>query len=69
MSVALLGLPLVAASRSFFAVRGLLCAAASLVVERAFQGAEASVVAGHRLSCFVACGIFPDQGSNSCPLH
>ena len=23
----------------------------------------------HRLSCSVACGIFPDQGSNLCPLH
>ena len=22
-----------------------------------------------RLSCFPACGIFPDQGSNPCPLH
>ena len=23
----------------------------------------------HGLSCSVACGIFPDQGSNPCPLH
>ena len=23
----------------------------------------------HRLSCTMACGIFPDQGSNPCPLH
>ena len=23
----------------------------------------------HRLSCSMACGIFPDQGSNPCPLH
>ena len=23
----------------------------------------------HRLSCSVACGIFPDQGLNLCPLH
>ena len=23
----------------------------------------------HRLNCSVACGIFPDQGSNPCPLH
>ena len=28
-----------------------------------------SVVVAHRLSCFAACGIFPDQGSNLCPLH
>ena len=24
---------------------------------------------GHGLSCSAACGIFPDQGSNPCPLH
>ena len=23
----------------------------------------------HGLSCSVACGIFPDQGPNPCPLH
>ena len=23
----------------------------------------------HGLSCSTACGIFPDQGSNPCPLH
>ena len=23
----------------------------------------------HGFSCSVACGIFPDQGSNTCPLH
>ena len=28
-----------------------------------------SVVVEHRPSCSVACGIFPDQGSNPCPLH
>ena len=32
-------------------------------------GAQTSVVVAHRLSCSVACGIFPDQGSNPCPLH
>ena len=32
-------------------------------------GAQASVVVACRLSCPVACGIFPDQGSNSYPLH
>ena len=30
---------------------------------------KVSVVVEHRLSCSVACGIFPDQGSNLCPLH
>ena len=28
-----------------------------------------SVIVAHGLSCSVACGIFPDQGSNPCPLH
>ena len=28
-----------------------------------------SVVVGRGPSCSVACGIFPDQGSNPCPLH
>ena len=28
-----------------------------------------SVVVAHRLSCSAACEIFPDQGSNLCPLH
>ena len=28
-----------------------------------------SVVVGRRLSCSAACGIFPDQGLNPCPLH
>ena len=28
-----------------------------------------SVVVVHGLSCSTTCGIFPDQGSNPCPLH
>ena len=28
-----------------------------------------SVIVAHGLSCSAACGIFPDQGSNPCPLH
>ena len=28
-----------------------------------------SVVVVHGSSCSTACGIFPDQGSNPCPLH
>ena len=39
-----------------------------LVAEHGLQGAGSAVVA-HRLSCPVACGIFPDQGSNQYPLH
>ena len=37
-------------------------------VVRGLQSAG-SVVVAHRLSCFVACGIFPDQRSNQCTLH
>ena len=28
-----------------------------------------SIIVAHGLSCSAACGIFPDQGSNPCPLH
>ena len=28
-----------------------------------------SVVVAHRPTCSAACGIFPDQSSNPCPLH
>ena len=28
-----------------------------------------SVVVAHRPSCSAACGIFPDQGLNPCPVH
>ena len=28
-----------------------------------------SVVVAQGLRCSAACGIFPDQGSNPCPLH
>ena len=32
-------------------------------------GMQPSVVVAHGLSCSVACGISPDQGSNPFPLH
>ena len=64
----------------FVAVRGLLIMVASLVAEHSLQvhrlsscgrglQSAASVVAVHGLSCSSARGIFPDQGSNPCPLH
>ena len=40
---------------------------ASVVVARGLYSAG-SVVVAHGLSCSTACGIFPDQGSNPCPL-
>ena len=42
--------------------------AGSVVVARGFQSAG-SVAVAHGLSCSATCGIFPDQGSNPCPLH
>ena len=65
----------------FIVVCGLLIAAASLVAECGLgqEGFSScgywalcvwgSVVMAHRLSCPVACGIFPYQGLNPCPLH
>ena len=41
---------------------------ASVVVARGLQS-TGSVVVAHGLSYSVACGIFVDQGLNSCPLH
>ena len=32
-------------------------------------GCAGSIVVAHRVSCPTACGIFLDQGLNSCPLH
>ena len=53
---------------------GLLIAVASLVAEHELQqmwllgSSTSSVVVVHGLSFSVACGIFPDQGSNPCTL-
>ena len=33
------------------------------------QQLPGSIAVAHGLSCSAACGIFPDQGSNSCLLH
>ena len=32
-------------------------------------GVRASAIVMRRHSCPMACGIFPDQGWNPCPLH
>ena len=60
----------------FIAVCGPPIAMASLVAEHGLQAhglqqlwLVGSVVVVHGLSCSAACGIFPDQGSNPCPLH
>ena len=51
------------------AAHGLLIAVASLVAERGLEGAWASVVVAHRLSCSEARGISLDRGLNPCVLH
>ena len=68
--IAATGLSLVAASRgySLVVVCRLLTGVASLVAEHRLPGVKASVVVGYRFSCLKACGIFPDQGSNPCPV-
>ena len=64
------GFSLVVASRghSLVEVCGLLIVVTSLVAKRGLQS-TGSVVVAHRLSCFVARGIFPGQGWNLCLLH
>ena len=60
----------------FISVLGLLVAVASLVAERGpwvlglqLLRLSGSVVVAHGLMSYsTACGIFPDQGSNLCPL-
>ena len=42
--------------------------AGSVVVARGLQN-TGSVIVAHGPSCSAACGIFPDQSSNSSPLH
>ena len=41
----------------------------SLLLRSTGSRRAGSVVVAHGPSCSVACGIFPDQGSNPCPLH
>ena len=85
-----IGFSLFVVSRDYplAAVRRLLIAVASLIVEHSFWGMGASVSVAHGLSSCgsglqstgsidmahrfsrpAACGIFPEQGWNQCPLH
>ena len=68
--VSVRGLSLVAASGGHSSSR---CAGLSLswpLLLRSTSSRRAgSVVVAHGPSCSAACGIFPDQGSNPCPLH
>ena len=68
--VSVWGLPLVAASGGHSSSR---CAGLSLsqplLLRSTGSRRAGSVIVAHRPSCSVACGIFPDQGSNPCLLH
>ena len=68
--VSVRGLSLVAASGDYSSLR---CAGLSLswplpLRSTGFRRAGSAIVA-HGPSCSAACGIFPGQGSNPCPLH
>ena len=64
------GLSLVAASRGHSSSR---CTGPSLsrplLLRSTSPRRAGSVVVAHGPICSAACGIFPDQGSNPCPLH
>ena len=68
--VSVRGLSLVAASRGHSSSR---CTGLSLsrplLLRSTGSRRAGSVVVAHGPSCSVACGIFPDQGSNPYPLH
>ena len=64
------GLSVVAASGAHSSSR---CAGVSLswplLLRSTGSRRAGSVIVAHGPSCSAACGIFPDQGSNPCPLH
>ena len=68
--VSVRGLSLVAASRGHSSSR---CAGLSLpwplLLWSTGSRRAGSAIVAHGPSCSAACGIFPDQGSNPCPLH
>ena len=68
--VSVRGLSLVAASGGHSSWR---CAGLSLSRPLSLRSTGSrragSVAVAHGPSCFAACGIFPDLGSNPCPLH
>ena len=74
--MAVLGLRFCARAFSSYGKRGSLfitCAGLSLsqplLLRSTGSRRAGSVVVAHGPSCYTACGIFPDQGSNPCPLH
>ena len=71
VSVSVRGLSPVAASGGHSSSRcvGILSLSRPLPLRSTGSRCAGSVVVPHGLSCSAACGIFPDQGSNPCPLH
>ena len=68
--VSVRGLSLVAASAGHSLLRCMgLSLSRPLLLRSTGSRRAGSVVVVHGPSCSVACGIFPDQGSNPCPLH
>ena len=67
VAVAVSSSPAAGRAAALLAVRAPLLSAASLAVGHRLSSTRASVVVALRLSCSVACGIFPDQRSNPCP--
>ena len=53
----------------FIAVRSLLSPSRPLLLGSTGSRCAGSVIVAHGPSCSAACGIFPDQGPNPCPLH
>ena len=68
--VSVLGLSLVVASGGHSSSR---CTGLSLsrppLLRSTGSRCAGSVIVAHGPSCSAVCGIFPDQGSNPCPLH
>ena len=64
------GLSLVAASGDHSSSRCVgLSLSRPLLLRSTGSRRAGSVIVAHRPSCSTACGIFPDRGSNPCPLH
>ena len=64
------GLSLVAASGGHSSLRCVgLSLSQPLLLRSTGSRCAGSVVVANESSCSAACGIFPDQGSNPCPLH
>ena len=68
--VSVRGLSLVTASGGHSSSRCMgLSLSRSLLLRSTSSRRAGSVIVAHGPTCSVACGIFPDQGSNPCPLH